>query len=949
MPGENSIPAIGSLLGTKPLQSAVDQLTSAADKISRAVTTLSDKFTNSSNGRLASVATGSTPGGNGWSGKANGGGANFTGGPGGSQPGGTGWRGKANGGISTGLKIGYGALTEATRYTNSHLNEMATMDYTLNYFGQLSGQGLGQGKSLYQNQRWAVNAQDASAAMLQTQQTYGLVPNSAAYLTQRNNVGAMVGYDPTLTGAQAAGVQSGLASWSNYYRLRAYGIRTYGPGGTPMTATQQASALMGRITNGARFRNKNQVAATFGQNSAAAYDLRNMGYDQNTIQYMLAQGQTQAIGQMNGYTSSQMDKLMTDFETGGTAASKAAGAKLAKMHIGNTILQSLKTRQAASTNMDANMLPGFSQGVQEANSALTDFKNALNAAIKPLTGILGFGAGAGGMVGGALGAAGGGLLGKLGMTAGKALLGRLGTSATSIDAATAAEGGAAAAGGAGALGILAPVALALVGGMAARSGLNTLGNAVGGKKQSGVRAFFGHAIKMLESGGNFTSSDFTSQAAQAGSALVGPSGGASSGGPTGASGPAAAATGTLGAGKTPGAVISVAMQFLGTPYKWGGASPQTGFDCSGLMQYVFAQVGVKLPRTSQQQQQVGTDVDLKSLQPGDLVFFGRPAHHVAMVVGAGKIIEAPHTGANVRIRSFSLGEITNAKRILGAASSMTGTGSQTKGSRGYSGGLMGSNGSINEADAVASSLAGVSMGALSSGATSTSPTMGSSTATNGSVPSGSLMSILEQAGFKGQGLSKAYAVAMAESRGNASAFNGNAKTGDKSYGLFQINMLGAMGPARLKQYGLSSNNDLLNPLTNAEVAYKMSGGGSNWSAWSTYKNGAYKQYLPSYDSGTMNVSGDQVAQVHNKEMIIPAKMAEQIRALMAGAGGNGVLGGNSTSGGTTLHFADGSIQVNVQGVMDKSAASDAGKQIVTAVLNDQRLRNIQKGMLTYAK
>jgi cell wall-associated NlpC family hydrolase len=107
----------------------------------------------------------------------------------------------------------------------------------------------------------------------------------------------------------------------------------------------------------------------------------------------------------------------------------------------------------------------------------------------------------------------------------------------------------------------------------------------------------------------------------------------------------------------------------------------------------------------------------------------------------------------------------------------------------------------------------------------------------------SLMDILRQAGFSGQSLNMAYAIAMAESGGNANAHNGNAGTGDNSYGLFQINMLGGMGPERLKQYGLSSNNDLFDMLTNAKVAYKMSKGGTDWSPWSTYNRGDYKKYL----------------------------------------------------------------------------------------------------------
>jgi cell wall-associated NlpC family hydrolase len=112
------------------------------------------------------------------------------------------------------------------------------------------------------------------------------------------------------------------------------------------------------------------------------------------------------------------------------------------------------------------------------------------------------------------------------------------------------------------------------------------------------------------------------------------------------------------------------------------------------------------------------------------------------------------------------------------------------------------------------------------------------------------MDTLRQAGFSGQSLQTAYAIAMAESGGNAKAFNGNQRTGDRSYGLFQINMLGGMGPERRKQFGLSSNDNLYDPVTNAKVAYKMSKGGTDWTAWSTYNNDTYRQYLGQYsDSG----------------------------------------------------------------------------------------------------
>lgn len=125
------------------------------------------------------------------------------------------------------------------------------------------------------------------------------------------------------------------------------------------------------------------------------------------------------------------------------------------------------------------------------------------------------------------------------------------------------------------------------------------------------------------------------------------------------------------------------------------------------------------------------------------------------------------------------------------------------------------------------------------------------------MPANKLLDLLYQAGFRGHGLDVAYAVAMAESSGNARAHNPNAGTGDNSYGLFQINMLGAMGPERRRQFGLSSNDDLFDPMTNAKVAFRMSNGGKSWGPWSTYNSGAYQKYMGGSQTASVshNTSG----------------------------------------------------------------------------------------------
>jgi hypothetical protein len=88
-----------------------------------------------------------------------------------------------------------------------------------------------------------------------------------------------------------------------------------------------------------------------------------------------------------------------------------------------------------------------------------------------------------------------------------------------------------------------------------------------------------------------------------------------------------------------------------------------------------------------------------------------------------------------------------------------------------------------------------------------------------------LVELLSAVGFTGQDLKEAWAIAKKESNGRPLAHNGNIKTGDNSYGMFQVNMLGELGVDRREQFGLKSNSDLLNPVVNAKIAYHMSNGG----------------------------------------------------------------------------------------------------------------------------
>jgi cell wall-associated NlpC family hydrolase len=120
-------------------------------------------------------------------------------------------------------------------------------------------------------------------------------------------------------------------------------------------------------------------------------------------------------------------------------------------------------------------------------------------------------------------------------------------------------------------------------------------------------------------------------------------------------------------------VVDIALKYLGVPYVWGGASP-AGFDCSGLCVYVYAQIGISLPRTSAAQFQAGAHIPpdrLDLLRPGDLVFFGTDGdpsrvHHVGIYAGDGNYIHAPQMGDVVKVSSLTE-RIASRKDYVGAS------------------------------------------------------------------------------------------------------------------------------------------------------------------------------------------------------------------------------------------------------------------------------------------
>jgi len=130
--------------------------------------------------------------------------------------------------------------------------------------------------------------------------------------------------------------------------------------------------------------------------------------------------------------------------------------------------------------------------------------------------------------------------------------------------------------------------------------------------------------------------------------------------------------------------VETALAYHGIPYLWGGELP-SGFDCSGLMLYVFRQHGVTLPHYSGSQFQLGEKVAVTDLQPGDAVFFGSPIHHVGMYLGGGYYLHAPRTGDFVKISKLAdRNDYAGARRYAWTTRTGSPTGAQSSVSKALS-------------------------------------------------------------------------------------------------------------------------------------------------------------------------------------------------------------------------------------------------------------------------
>jgi cell wall-associated NlpC family hydrolase/SLT domain-containing protein len=1002
MANESATAGSGQLLGWNAAQSAISTLTHNINDFNKALTAATSAL-----GGVSKSTKQQSSGGHGntsfasalWNGSSNyghgspiGGGAQFTntgsqgggatnnGGRGGTTSGSGGSGGSQGGGGSN--NGGHGGKTYGLKDTSQavinwgqkKLPDQVQMQTTAYQAAQSSTQSWNTLRNqAFKNNFTAQSTTDAGLAYGTLAQSSGWSAGSSQFNSGWNYVTGTSGYtNPGMSQqARAQGVTA-LGSASAYNTMQSFGIQTI-KGGKTQTPRQIATQLMNAMPGLKQVKTKADVAGTLdNQNSQFNKNLRSWGLDQNTQDLVKGEVKNMTLAQANGSSAAAYTSTANKLDSGTSSQISSAKDQLGKWGIGGTSAQTLETRSGTLRNQDVATNDSFTAGLDAATSALDKFSTALTGVLSAtgLNSALGFGGGAGALIGGSLSSGLGAYAAGRGIAGAAGVLGRAGG----------AGGGAGALGGAvslsrGALGKAGAFGLGAVAanslGKAATSHIKDTGARAGANVlvDAGTGALTGAAVGSVVPvigtgigaaiGGLIGAGVGAYSAAQGdgnpggASAASGGSGGTSSG-----SSSASPATGTQGAGKTAAAVIAIAMKYLGTPYKWGGSSPASGFDCSGLLQYSFKQIGVSIPRTSQEQQKIGTQVKLTEVRAGDLMFVGRPAHHVVMCLGNGKCIEAPHTGANVRVRTYSLGEFTSATRIVGSVGSTSaavstdstaGSSSNQLSSMGGFGGDVGSYGSTEEVDAIAAGVTATQSGAIGSGvgASQATASASSTTAPTGAAPTGSLKTWIKSAlGILKQDTkaneSYVNTIAMHESGGNPKAVNrtdSNAKAGHPSEGIMQTIQ------STFDAHSMSGHKDIWNPVDNiiAGVRYAEGRYGSLANApgiKSLANGGAYVGYAV----GSTNIPVDQTAQIHKGEMIIPAYQADAVRKALAGntplAGG---LPGSKSATSPTLNFHSGAITVQVQGTMDQQSARDAAKQIMQAIAEDNRINTIAAG------
>lgn len=694
--------------------------------------------------------------------------------------------------------------------------------------------GMGGGGYL----NYGLGAADSLNAMATLQQRAG-----SQYINQTALGRSALGYagmfgtmNPGLGATSSANIAAAMLSPTFSLNMMSMGYKPIlGQGGASQGAAQaamsmlaamnlqgkNASSVFGNLSSGVGQANLSYLFGSSGISNAAASQYLTGVANLSVNQHMSA---------------TKINQLFNQASYGNPSQRKAALATLNKAGIttaGND-LSSLQSNQSVINNRMGSYASGFDKGLQQAAGLLTQFNQALSAIMAgPLGSMLGYGGGLGGTLAGA--SSGLGILSSASML----------RAASSMRAASAASTGAsgasaAAAGGGGMLAeLLGPAAAgalagAIIKGLSDRAA--PAGTAAGKINNSiqGNIAGTGNPIADLGSGWIARASQWAgtqnwSKDITSWFHLGGIGGGAAA--PTGSQTTAqnrGSVTGGSGVSSSAIRAVGAAESQLGVPYQYGAELPGVGFDCSALVQWAYKQAGVSLPRTSQQQWSALSkrSIALNAVQEGDLVFtagadgsFGSPGH-VGLMISHNKLIQAPHTGADVEIIGYDPGQWQHAARPSGSGSFSSGgtpsvsTGSGSSmfaGNRGTGGGVGGTYGSVNEVDII-SAMGGA--GGLRGGITNGSSGSGALNGTSGSAntntsisassrqpTAGSTEALAQQMALKwGWSGSAWQAIKNVEGREDAS-WSLTARNPSGAYGIAQF----INGPSEYYQYGGNPN------------------------------------------------------------------------------------------------------------------------------------------------
>jgi cell wall-associated NlpC family hydrolase len=970
-------PNIGAsrLLGTNGLQQAVDSLETKINRLANDFSKLSSSIGNLTGN--TNRTTGGSRTGNNWNSSSNrsnyssnGGGGTFSS----YATFGAGGRGNGGGGVfsprtSSGMSpnsgskfaAASGAAFSVAAGLTAYGNQNMSSNMQMNMFGAqtaVAGGGGAAGMNLAQRQAFgnnniALNANDATRAAYTNSFVFGNPQFNGqanpAFTSGMRQVQGFAYASPTMGAAAAANAAQQTYSARSLLMSQALGLRpTIGMGGTKTSMGDIAQSIYQQT-----FGNKNisipQFNAATTQGGSLAVNLQymgqQMGWDQSTTTMYQNYLQGMVAAQNNGMSRKDYDTL----SQAAANNDKGAIAKLTKTTgLGASMFENQRSLNATRLTRQEDILESLAPAFNDATKSVQNFSNALTTFLKQthLDQAIGAGAGFGSAISGGLGgfsnafgAAGGVMTAARLFGLGGGASGGLGGLFSKVGGLF---GGGGAAGGLGSQGANGVYNITTLG----AGGTSTLA------KAGRILGPVGEALlsKSILDKGLGNKNTLTNQLNDPNSFLGkkiiprttttdGKNGGGTNSNSAGGSSPANGATN--GTGATASQIIHFAETQLGVPYVWGGTTPGKGLDCSGLTQWAFGQAGVKIPRVADAQQSASTRVPLTNLQPGDLLFKGEPAHHVALNIGNGQLIEAPHSGLNVRIRSFNPSEFTNAGRVVGAVgntssllnNNSSGNTNTLNNQQARTGGDIGNIGAgYSERSTILSALSGslaslpASSGSKSTGATSGTDQLGTTPTGNGGNDKASLQAYAKQLLSKygwGSQWSSFDALVMSESGWDYKATNPSSG----AYGIPQ-----SLPPSKLSSAGSdwqTSGDTQLRWM----MDYVKSRYGSPDNAWSFHQKNNW------YASGAWSIDQDQAAQVHKGEMILPAKQAETVRSAITNAITN--KSGIGTGGG----FSVGTIQVNLPTgyTGTKQEAQMTGKMIVDAIMENSRTQMLKRG------